>query len=102
MGALVDDFYGKIQFSGKPLGHFTYALIMIDNFILVACVSVDGFRSDFLSNGNLFEFFFRLKGMGAFRWNGTNDAGLSAASGIYFVRVSTEKWTETNHVVLIR
>jgi flagellar hook assembly protein FlgD len=36
------------------------------------------------------------------RWNGTNDAGGAAASGVYFCRLVTDEFNAVRKLVLIR
>jgi flagellar hook assembly protein FlgD len=35
-------------------------------------------------------------------WNGTNDAGQNVVSGIYLYKISTEKFTATRRMILLK
>jgi len=41
-------------------------------------------------------------GIHSVRWNGTNDIGIDVPSGVYFYRLSSETFTQTNKMVLVR
>jgi len=44
----------------------------------------------------------RSSGTNSVRWNGTNDAGQKVGSGFYFYRLSSDRFTETRKMLLIK
>ncbi|UCH85633.1 MAG: T9SS type A sorting domain-containing protein, partial [Candidatus Latescibacterota bacterium] len=59
--------------------------------------SVTGAKVRVLANGRPFA-----AGENELRWNGRNDSGEPVASGVYFVRVSTELGEKVTRAVLLK